>query len=621
MAIAILHISEVAAQISGTFLREEKSNAILITSDTEFVIKSRKESVYKKSYRLIVKNAFAKDLANIAIYYDQFRKVKKATAVVKNLNGREIYSYKLKDFTDEAAGLSDVASDGRIKYLNINHQQYPFEIEVSYEVENKGSLYFPKWSPQESKVRVLSASFRVVDEMGDNLRFKAHQVSPAKINETKQGKSYFWAIKDIEPFEYEYFNHIEQDYTPIVYTAPATFEMKNYVGDMTSWQNFGNWIKDLNENRNDLKDTDLQVLDEAVTKATNKLEKTKIVYDYLQEHTRYVSIQLGLGGWQPFKTAFVHENKYGDCKALSYYTKSLLERYDIKSYYTLIRAGKHKATIDESFPQNSFNHAILSVPFEQDTVFLECTSQTNPFAYMGTFTGNRKALLITENGGKLINTRYYSIADNQQNSYIVVKLAADGAAKVGIKRTYSGLEIENYDFDHLYRAETKNVNHWLLDNYRWQNTNQDAFELLQLQEGVVPKCGFKANLSSGKEATKMGKRLFIAANKYIDSHLPKLTTKERKTPIHIKYGYQQSDTIVYVVPEKMQVEKSVTPVVLETKYGKYERKVLEEADKLILCRHFAFYDGVYEASEYKAFREFVTAVLKHDTDKVVLVEE
>ena len=202
-----------------------------------------------------------------------------------------------------------------------------------------------------------------------------------------------------------------------------------------------------------------------------------------------------------------------------------------------------------------------------------------------------------------------------------IQQAADGTAKVGIKRTYSGLEIENYDFDHLYRAETKNVNHWLLDNYRWPNTKLDDFALLNFEAGVVPKCGFKANLSSEKEATKMGKRLFIAADKYIDSHLPKLAAEERKTPIRITFGYQQSDTIVYVVPENMTVEKSLEPIVLASKYGNDVRKLSQEADKLTLYRHFEFYDGVYEVQEYEAFREFVNAVLEHDVDKVVLVEE
>ena len=54
----------------------------------------------------------------------------------------------------------------------------------------------------------------------------------------------------------------------------------------------------------------------------------------------YISIGLDEGGLVPLSAGKVHEVKYGDCKALSFYMKSLLDLFGIQANYVVVRAGK-----------------------------------------------------------------------------------------------------------------------------------------------------------------------------------------------------------------------------------------------------------------------------------------
>ena len=122
----------------------------------------------------------------------------------------------------------------------------------------------------------------------------------------------------------------------------------------------------------------------------------------MQDNTRYISVQYGIGGWEPENAMAVDQLGYGDCKALTNYTMALLKTQGIDSYYTVLYGGV-KRDMNPEFTMMQGNHAILNVPTEDSTdIWLECTSQTNPFNYLGDFTDDRYALRIGENGGEII---------------------------------------------------------------------------------------------------------------------------------------------------------------------------------------------------------------------------
>src|SRR5207244_663743 len=104
-----------------------------------------------------------------------------------------------------------------------------------------------------------------------------------------------------------------------------------------SWQELGKFQVQLNSGRDKLPDAVKQTVHQLTDQISDPKEKVRILYEYLQRNTRYISIQLGIGGFQPFDASFVASKSYGDCKALSNYMYSLLKEANIKSCYTQIK--------------------------------------------------------------------------------------------------------------------------------------------------------------------------------------------------------------------------------------------------------------------------------------------
>jgi hypothetical protein len=342
------------------------------------------------------------------------------------------------------------------------------------------------------------------------------------------------------------------------------------------------------------------------------------VYEYMQSKTRYVSIQLGIGGFQPFEASVVDELGYGDCKALSNYTLALLEAVGIKGNYVLIYGGSEPPPFMENFPSSQFNHAIACVPLKNDTIWLECTSQTNPFGYLGSFTGNRKALMITDNGAKVVNTARYGENENGLSRTAEVTVDVNGNAAAKVRTIHRGIE-----YDHMYRSSALGSNFDEQKKWVQENTDIPAFDIrsFNIKNNKVrhPSANVTLDLALNKFATVSGKRLFLNPNLMNRSSFipPKLT--ERKQPVVLRNAYTHVDTINYNVPEHLYPEFLPEPVVIKSRFGQYESKFSMDQGKVVYIRKFIRRKGEFPPESYQEFIDFYKAVNKADQVKIVFM--
>ena len=306
---------------------KDNADAVIRFNEQHLIIKDESSAVLKVKKVITILKKSGEDHAYFVVPYDKFLKVTSIKGNIYDKNGKLVRKIKKKDIIDISHydGFS-LYTDNRLKLIRKPAENVPYTVEYEYEINFKGILYFPSWQPVSSyKVSVQNSQLIISVPEDYKFRKKCINFTGEKSKKvTQTGTDYFWGIKNFKAVEQEPFNSDINKLTPKVLIAPSDFELDNYKGNADNWENFGMWINKLNTDRNSLNDETVQKIIELTKNATTEIEKAKIVYEYMQEKTRYVNIALGIGGWQPFKAEDTDKNGYGDCKALSFYTKSLL---------------------------------------------------------------------------------------------------------------------------------------------------------------------------------------------------------------------------------------------------------------------------------------------------------
>jgi len=102
-------------------------------------------------------------------------------------------------------------------------------------------------------------------------------------------------------------------------------------------------------------------------------QRATVLYEYLQENTRYLGFFDGLDGIFPEKAVSVHELKYGDCKGLAAYLVALLTAVEIEAHPALVRTAS-LGFLDPTMPNmTQFNHMIVWADIGTDGMWLDAT--------------------------------------------------------------------------------------------------------------------------------------------------------------------------------------------------------------------------------------------------------
>ncbi|MEM6783898.1 MAG: DUF3857 domain-containing protein [Bacteroidota bacterium] len=608
--------------------------AVVRRHDTRVEIRGPGRAIQTERRAVTIFDARGRDHGSHVVFYDTFRKLKRFRACLLDAQGEEIRCLGRRDFEDYPATSSySLYDDNRVRVAEFVHDAYPYTVVFETDVEHDGLLGGPPaWRPQPAGNPVEQARLTVSVKGTLPLRHRARHLGDAAeptVTEQRDATVYTWMLSMLPCRDREALGPRFHDQVPRVEVTLDAFEIGGERGRLDSWSAFGQWYGRLSEGRAELpEDARVEVQALAAQGATRR-EKVRLLYEHLQRSMRYVSVQLGLGGWQPFDAAYVYERRYGDCKALTNYLMAALAAVGIEAYPALILNGSRAEDLDPAFPYNEFNHVVLYVPMDdaatpedeslpeaESPLWLEATSTRMAFARIGAGNEDRHALVVTPTGGMLARTPASTSAENREDRRLALTLAPDGRVSGTLRYTYTGAQVDRVRRA-LWQASPQDRLDWLYERAA-QGGDLSATDFSRV-DARTDTLQIAAALDVQRFATSMGSRLFVQPSRLLYVPTVPSETEQRLHPVRFAYPYLDTDEVTLQLPQGYAVEVVPEPVVLDTEFGRFEARAdLSDDGALRFTRTLEIRTRELPAAAYDDVRAFFAAVEQAGTEQVVL---
>ncbi len=601
---------------------KQDANAVVRLAQLDITVNNQHSVLVKEKRVVTVFNKQGNRYADSYEWYDPSKKIKKIEATVYNALGLEIKKFKKKDFKDrsEYDGVT-MMGDNRRLYFEHTPTTYPYTLAYECVTEIQSTAWIRPWIPIIAPyLSVEKAVYTLHNPAKIPLRFneKRFEIYNVEVKKTDQEVTYI--LRDIPAKEREVYSPYFRDMTPTADIALQDFRLVDVDGSAVDWKSMGKWQYDhLVAGRGELAPETVEQITALVADAKTDKEKAKRIYEFVQQKTRYISIQLGIGGWMPMLAQDVDRLGYGDCKALTNYTKALLDSQGIESYYTIVYGDKHKRNIDPSFASMQGNHAILNLPDGEDDIWLECTSQTAPFGYIAGFTDDRNVLVVKPEGGEIKRTKQYTPEESSLTTEATIYLQPDRSIVAEVSTVAKG---EQYRRRYHLQRHTRKKQELFYKDY-WDYIND--LKMLEITlEDDKDAIAFteRLKINGGAYASKAGSRLLFIPN-VLNRYTHKLPKYEdRQAPLEIARGFADTDTYTIHLPTGYTVPSLPTPKELTTEFGKYRCELQKIGERqLQYTRTLVIEQATYPKEKYEEYRKFMSQVRKFDTSKIIINKE
>jgi len=616
---------------------DDKTDAVLLYSERTVNVQSVDK--IKTHVRVVYKilRPGGRDYGIATVFFDSHKKINGLRGWCIPAQGKD-YEVKDKEAVDVAllkVEGSELVSDVKEKLLQIPAADPGNIIGYEYEEEEQPMVLQIMWDFQgRTPGRELHYSL----QLPAGWEYKASWINYPEAKPTQSGSNQWdWVVSDVKAIRRE------EEMPPIEGVAgqmivsffPRGGASANGFGN---WQEMGNWYRNLTNGRRDTSPQISQQVASITASAKTPLAKMQALALFVQHDIRYVAIELGIGGLQPHPAADVFVHRYGDCKDKATLLSTMLSQIGIESYYVVINSERGSVTPEVPANVAGFNHMVLAIQLPPNLsdpslvatirhprlgplLYFDPTNELTPFGEIGGYLQANYGLLVTPDGGELVELPRQPAAMNS--------IRRTGKLKLDPLGTLTGevSEIRVGDRAWAERVRLHSVTKSSDKIKPIEDLLAGSLSLFSITKATVDNLdhtdqpfGFHYAFQAQNYAKNAGGLLLVRPRVLGVKSSAILETKEpRKFPIEFEGPSRDTDSFEIDIPEGYVVDDLPPPVDAEYSFASYHAKTEVSGNTIHYSRTLEVKElsvPVSHADDLKRFYRIIagdernTAVLK-----------
>jgi hypothetical protein len=398
----------------------------------------------------------------------------------------------------------------------------------------------------------------------------------------------------------------------------------------------GKWYLNLTNGRRDASPQITQQVTTLTASAKTPLDKMKVLANFVQHDIRYVAIELGIGGWQPHPAAETYDHHYGDCKDKATLLSSMLSQIGVESFYVLINT--ERGSVTSQTPANiGFNHAIIAVklpagvsdpslvatiqhPRFGTLLYFDPTNEYTPFGEIGGYLQANYGLLVTSEGGELVELPKQAPAMNSIARTGKLTLDLSGTLKGEVSETRVGDQAssERWTLRSVNKSadQIKPIENLLAGSLSIFHITQAS--VLNLNQTDQP-FGFHYAFEAQNYAKNAGGLLLVRPRVLGVKASGILETKEpRKFPVEFEGPTHDTDSFDITIPTGYVVDDLPPAVDADYGFASYHSKTEVKGNLIHYSRTFEVKELSVPVTQAADLKKFYRIIAGDERNTVVL---
>lgn len=576
-----------------------------------------KEVYEQAKYNTANKLFFSNDF----IHFDSFTEIKDIEAFTETSNSKvNVDHFETKDQFGGSVFFSDQQSINFVfPAVSKNATTTLKYKELIKDPHFLGSFRFGTYVPTKE------ASFTVEVPKNVELGYKSFNLDKIDLKfekkETKKTTIYSWKAKNIGDYRKGDKSLSILKYIPHIIVHIKNYEYKNEtkpilsnVNDLYSW--YSSLI-------NQIKDSDLtevySIADKLVKNTNNDYEKTKLIFNWVQNNIQYIAFEDGLGGFVPRDAASVCNKRYGDCKDMANILYEMLNHVGIKAYHTWIGTRDRPYSYYEVPTPIVDNHMITTVIIEDKSIFLDATDSYVPFGMPSSFTQGKEALIgLDDDSFKIIKV---PIMEKEKSSTLIestLKLNGNSLTASG-KRTMKGYDMVDFVYDAKFKKDDKTDEEYLNNKYKIGN-NKTTYSNIDLGSLDITEDSYTISydLEINNYAKKIGSKLFLNLNieKTLSDDI--LLPEKERFGKKIDHKYNRTYKTSLIIPEGYIIKSLPKKIENQQKNYGFSIDFKNDGNKIIVQKNIYFDILEINNEQYQEYNTFIKSLIKAYKKSIVL---